>query len=221
MYRIISSCFLVLPFILPLSSHCLLWSFSVLSLGYAVRSFSCLKCCACLLWYIDIWPGLHWWKGGAVPVWWKTVIWCGRTAFQRTGASYTIFPGTAVLLIGLSTPLQRLSDVLLLQQVTAQRSQGELLSAVSIYLAETVENLVIRLIITPRSHDAILLLCARLKLALFSEVTFTVPRQYHTVSLLLISSVTSELLWIHTSYQSLSRLCGFFKNVSLLLHRDS
>lgn len=55
MYRVISSWFLILPFILQLSSLCLLWFFSLFSLGYAVRSFCVIKCCACSLWYINIW----------------------------------------------------------------------------------------------------------------------------------------------------------------------
>lgn len=77
---------------------------------------------------------------GTVPVWWKTVIWCGRTPVQRTRARNAIFPGTAVLLIARSTPLQHLSNVLSLQQERAPQSQGEFLSPVSIYLAETEEK---------------------------------------------------------------------------------
>lgn len=131
--------------------------------------------------------------------------------------------GLAVLLIELSTPLQHLSNVLPLPQVRAQQSQAEFLSPVSILLVETVENLVIQLIITLQLQHAILLRCTRLNLAVISEVTliFTVPRQYHTVSLLLVSSVPSELLWTHTSHQSLARVRAFLKSMSHLLSRDS
>lgn len=148
-------------------------------------------------------------------MWWKTVIGCGGTLVRRTGAGNAIFPGTAVLLTELSTPLQHLSNMVPLQQVRAQQSQGEFLSSVSIYLTETAENLVIQLVITLQLLHAILLHCTTLNLTVFSEVTliFTVPRQYHAVSLLLISSVPSELLWTHTSHQSLARVscCFFFK----------
>ena len=148
-------------------------------------------------------------------MWWKTVIHCGRTPLQRTGAHNIIFSGTGVLLIELPTPLQHLPNMLPLQQARAQQSQGHFLSPVSIYLAETVENLVIQLIITLQLQCAILLHCTRLNLAVFWEVTliFTVLRQYHTVSLLLISSVSAELLWTYTSHQSLARVRVFFYNV--------
>lgn len=116
-----SSWFLILPFFLPLSYHCLLWSFSMLSLCYG-RSFSFLICCACFMWYINIWRRLT--AVGAVPVWWKRVIWCGRTQVQRTGASKPVFAGITALLIEISTALRGSTSVLSLSKWEHSRAGG-------------------------------------------------------------------------------------------------
>lgn len=204
-------------FILPLSSHCLLWSFSMLSLGYAVRSFSCLKCGACLLWYINTWTRPTLGNSGCCPsvmensnlIWKNTSSedWSQQHCLPRDCCASDRAIHTSATFVRHATPTAS----------GAQQSQGEFLSPVSIYLAEAVENLVMQLIITLQLQDAVLLHCTKLNLAVFSEVTliFSMPRQYRSVSPL-ISSVPSELLRTHTSHQSLARprvVCFFFKYV--------